>query len=205
MLSLFLLWPTGSTLGLVLAVVGCGVWIGVQHLGYLEFGELRRVAQRTMEQPQVFVNNMAIRRAVEELKIASDYQQVCRVVLAAFEANDFDRLEWSLDSDGLGFHLMPQRSDLLQFQWQRAVEGHDEGALPSWKLQLDLQTSGGRCLGRMMLFRVYSPRALQLDINLLTAEFPSALADALDRTLQASVLSLVKPEAHPVLLRTQVN
>ena len=39
MLSLFLLWPTGSTLGLVLAVVGTGIWIGVQHLNYLEFGE----------------------------------------------------------------------------------------------------------------------------------------------------------------------
>src|SRR5215469_3929685 len=64
LLSLFLLWPTGSTLGLVLAVVGIGVWIGVQHLGYLEFGEIRRVAQRTMEQPHIFINNLAIRFAV---------------------------------------------------------------------------------------------------------------------------------------------
>jgi len=38
LLSLFLLWPTGSSLGLVLAVLGTGVWLGVQHLGYLEFG-----------------------------------------------------------------------------------------------------------------------------------------------------------------------
>jgi hypothetical protein len=37
MLSLFLLWPTGSSLGSVLAVLGIGIWIGVQHLGYLEF------------------------------------------------------------------------------------------------------------------------------------------------------------------------
>jgi len=42
LLSLFLLWPTGSTLGLILAVLGTGVWLGVQHLGYLDFGELRR-------------------------------------------------------------------------------------------------------------------------------------------------------------------
>src|SRR4051794_34685501 len=47
MLSLFLLWPTGSSLGLVMAVMGVGIWIGVQHLGYLEFGEIARVAQRT--------------------------------------------------------------------------------------------------------------------------------------------------------------
>src|SRR3979411_3434972 len=72
MLSLFLLWPTGSTLGLVLAVVGTGIWMGVQHLNYLEFGELRRVAQRTLDQRLIVINNMAIRRAMEELKVASD-------------------------------------------------------------------------------------------------------------------------------------
>ena len=70
---------------------------------------------------------------------------------------------------------------------------------------MDLHTSGGRYLGRMMLLRRYSQRALQLDINLLTGAFPGALANALDRTLQASVLPLVTPETHPTLLRTQVN
>jgi UDP-GlcNAc:undecaprenyl-phosphate GlcNAc-1-phosphate transferase len=65
LLSLFLFWPTGSTLGLVLAVLGTGVWIGVQHLGYLEFWELRRLAQRTIEQRRIFVNNLAIRHAEE--------------------------------------------------------------------------------------------------------------------------------------------
>jgi UDP-GlcNAc:undecaprenyl-phosphate/decaprenyl-phosphate GlcNAc-1-phosphate transferase len=86
----FLLWPTGSSLGLVLAVLGTGIWIGVQRLGYLEFGELARVAQRTFEQRQIVINNLAIRRATEELKAARDYEQVCRVLEAAFNSNDFD-------------------------------------------------------------------------------------------------------------------
>ena len=81
LLSLFLLWPTGSTLGLVLAVLGTGIWIGVQHLGYLEFGELRRVALRTVEQPQIFINNLAIRRAAEELKDAADLQELYRILV----------------------------------------------------------------------------------------------------------------------------
>src|SRR5205085_6405585 len=93
MLSLFLLRPTGSTLGLVLAVVGTGIWLGVQHLNYLEFGELRRVALRTMEQRQIVINNLAIRRAVEELKGASDYDQIRGILLAAFDSNDFDAFE----------------------------------------------------------------------------------------------------------------
>src|SRR6266704_3362449 len=97
MLSLFLLWPTGSSLGLVLAVLGIGIWIGVQHLGYLEFGELARVAHRTLDQPQIFVNNLAIRRAIEELKVARDYDQVRRILTAAFSNNDFDSFELKLD------------------------------------------------------------------------------------------------------------
>src|SRR6266571_3110572 len=80
LLSLFLLWPTGPTLGLVLAVLGMGVWFGVQHLGYLEFGELRRVAHRTMEQRQIFINNLAIRRAVEALKVSSNYDELCGIL-----------------------------------------------------------------------------------------------------------------------------
>jgi hypothetical protein len=98
MLSLFLLWPTGSTLGLVLAVLGTGIWLGVQHLGYLEFGELRRVAQRTIEQRHIFVNNLAIRRATEELKVAEGFHQVGRILVAAFDSNDFDGFELRTDS-----------------------------------------------------------------------------------------------------------
>ena len=93
LLSLFLLWPTGSSLGLVLAVVGIGVWIGVQHLGYLELGELGRVAHRTLEQRQIVINNLAIRRATEELKAARDYDQIRRVLEAAFSCNDFDAFD----------------------------------------------------------------------------------------------------------------
>src|SRR5258708_11746385 len=98
MLSLFLLWPTGSTLGLVLAVVGTGVWLGVQHLNYLEFGELRRVALRTMEQRQIVINNLSVRRAVEELKVAADLNPVRNILLAAFERNAFEAFEMHLQS-----------------------------------------------------------------------------------------------------------
>src|SRR6202030_2685715 len=97
MLSLFLLWPTGSSLGLVLAVVGTGIWIGIQRLGYPELGELARVAQRTFEQRQIVINNLAIRRATEELKVARDYEQVRRVLEAAFGSNDFDSFELKLE------------------------------------------------------------------------------------------------------------
>ena len=96
LLSLFLLWPSGSSLGLVLAVLGIGIWFGVQRLGYLEFGELGRVAQRTFEQRQIFINNLAILRATEALKGTSDYAQVCRILEAVFSTNDFDGFELNI-------------------------------------------------------------------------------------------------------------
>ena len=69
--SLFLLGPTSGFIGIVFVVLGSGVWLGVQRLGYLEFGELRRVAQRTIDQRRVFVNNLAVRRAIDELQLVN--------------------------------------------------------------------------------------------------------------------------------------
>jgi len=181
MLSLFLLWPTGSTLGLVLAVVGTGIWLGVQHLNYLEFGELRRVAQRTIDQRQIVINNLSVRRAVEELKVAGDFAQVRSILVAAFESNDFDAFELHLKSHP-GDHAAPSESN-RHFHWSKFPHMMTISSQPSWKLTLDLVTNSNRQRGTLVVYRIYSRRDLQLDINLLTSEFPVTLADALDRVL----------------------
>jgi UDP-GlcNAc:undecaprenyl-phosphate/decaprenyl-phosphate GlcNAc-1-phosphate transferase len=181
LLSLFLLWPTGSTLGLVLAVVGTGIWLGVQHLNYPEFGELRRVAQRTIDQRQIVINNLAVRRAVEELKLASDFAQVRSILTAAFETNDFDAFELHLKS----LHGdSPSQADATRpFHWSKLPHMVAISGQPSWKLTLDLLTTSNRRRGALVVYRAYSQRTLQLDVNLLTSEFPVVLADALDRAL----------------------
>jgi UDP-GlcNAc:undecaprenyl-phosphate GlcNAc-1-phosphate transferase len=181
MLSLFLLWPTGSTLGLVLAVVGTGIWLGVQHLNYLEFGELRRVAQRTMEQRQIVINNLSVRRAVEELKMAGSFDQVRRVLVAAFGSNDLDAFELHLKSMP-GDRTVPGESS-RHFHWSKLPHMAAISSQPSWKLTLDLVTTANRSRGSLIVYRIYSQRDLQLDVNLLTSEFPVTLADALDRVL----------------------
>jgi len=181
MLSLFLLWPTGSTLGLVLAVVGTGIWLGVQHLNYLEFGELRRVAQRTIDQRQIVINNLSVRRAVEELKVAGNYQQVRSVLVAAFESNDFDAFELHLKSLP-GDHALPGESN-RHFHWSKFPHMAAISTQPSWTLTLDLVTISNQHRGSLVVYRIYSSRDLQLDVNLLTSEFPATLADALHRVL----------------------
>lgn len=181
MLSLFLLWPTGSTLGLVLAVVGTGIWLGVQHLNYLEFGELRRVAQRTIDQRQIVINNLSVRRAIQELKVAGDFNQVRSVLVAAFESNDFDAFELDLKSfpDDQAVSSESNR----HFHWSKFPHMMAISSQPSWKLTLDMVTTSNRRRGSLVVYRIYSNRDLQLDVNLLTSEFPATLADALDRVL----------------------
>ena len=191
LLSLFLLWPTGSTLGLVLAVVGIGVWFGVQHLGYLEFGELRRVARRTVEQPQIFINNLAIRRAIEELKVTSDYDQICRILEVAFSSNDFDafdlRLDRSPDELPVRSGLQIRSTEEPSRRWKKPSSRFIHERATGWSLDLDLVATNNRRTGSMTLYRLYRTRDLQFDVNLLTSAFPAALADALGRALRQSM------------------
>ncbi|MFZ0416774.1 MAG: MraY family glycosyltransferase [Candidatus Sulfotelmatobacter sp.] len=214
LLSLFLLWPTGSSLGLVLAVLGTGIWIGVQRLGYLELGELARVGKRTFEQRQIVINNLAIRRATEELKAVHDYEQLWRVLQAAFNSNDFDGFDVrfklfpgeSCPLAGVGAAAQPRRGE-VSYHWGKnaarsldnlsqaglSQAGLSQDGLALWTLSLDLVSSSNRHRGALVVRRLYSQRDLQLDINLLTSKFPIALADALDRTLQHGVQVIAHP------------
>ena len=203
LLSLFLLWPTGSTLGLVLAVLGTGIWIGVQHLGYLEFGEIRRVAQRTIEQRHIFVNNLAIRRATEELKVAESFQQISRILTAAFDANDFDAFELraEIPLSSRGFHLV-EANDPPHLRWRKAGNFAEFGN--TWSISLDLVSTGNHHCGNLVVFRCYNSRDLQLDINLLTSAFATTLADALQRTAIQNVEFLPATQ-DPVLLSAQAG
>jgi UDP-GlcNAc:undecaprenyl-phosphate GlcNAc-1-phosphate transferase len=188
LLSLFLLWPTGSTLGLVLLVLGMGIWLGVQHLGYLEFGELRRVAQRTVEQRQIFINNLSIRRATEELKVARNYDQFCRVLAAAFNTNDFDALELRSEllprekPEADGMRVFAAHGALCLY-WEKPGAHLFQQSTSAWSLRLELVTSENQRRGSITFHRLYNHRNLQLDVNLLTSVFPVVLAEALDRVL----------------------
>jgi UDP-GlcNAc:undecaprenyl-phosphate GlcNAc-1-phosphate transferase len=201
LLSLFLLLPAGRMLALVLAVIGVGVWIGVQRLGYLEFGELRRVAQRTMER-QLLINNLAIRRATEELKVSKDCAQISRILAAAFGGNEFDafdlqlRLPPSRAVSFRGLHLVSEWAEPPRLRWVKRGSYYESDMVSAWSLNLDLVTTGNQRCGNMTIYRLYTDRDLQVDMNLLTSIFPVALSDALERA------SLFDTEDAPVLKRT---
>jgi len=184
LLSLFLLLPTGATLGLVLMVVGVGVWFGVQQLGYLEFGEIQRIAQRAIEQRSIVLNNLAVRRAADELKNTRDFHHVCCILEDAFSSNDFDGfdLEVKIRDDGNSSDLARESGleKTTHFRWSKPSDTFLRSG-PAWSLTLRLTTTTHQSRGSMKIYRRYQEGSLLLDINFLTSVFPQILTDALDR------------------------
>jgi hypothetical protein len=74
-----------------------------------------------------------------------------------------------------------------------------------WTIALSLLSSSNRARGTLMIYRLYSRRDLQLDVNLLTAIFPTALADALDRTLAEPIEVITMPDQDASLLPAQAG
>ncbi|HYV05986.1 MAG TPA: MraY family glycosyltransferase [Blastocatellia bacterium] len=185
LLSLFLLYPSGPTVGVVLFVIGVGIWVGVQHLGYHEFVELRRVASRTMEQKKIIVNNLAIRRASRALSKAHTFDEIREALHDGFRNNDFDgyrlqlypvsRKRLPLDGGSSKRLLSPTLS------WGKPAASLNRTGGPEWKLTLELAASSKRKLGSLLIHREYSNRQLLIDINLLFSGFNVALADACER------------------------
>ena len=210
LLSLFLLWPTGGMVGLVLAVLGMGVWTGVRHLGYLEFGELRRVAQRVLKR-QLLINNLAIRRATEDLKVACDLPQLGRILMAALSTNDFDAFDLRLHFPPLqipairGLQIISGWGEAACIRWKKPGSHFTRELTSAWCLTLDLVTTRNRRCGSLTIYRLYTQRDLQCDINLLTAVFPVALADALERALMPAVDVLPSLEQDSELMTAQAG
>ena len=192
-LSLFLLVPGNATVGLVLLVVGVGVWIGVQQLGYHEILELKRFAWRTMSQKPIMANNLAIRRATERLSKVESFVDLSTILQDAFEMSDFAGFELKVGAEDRYENTREQR-----LIWQKSDEGAQTGEPlnGTWTLSFDLTNgdgngngnrngngNGNRSIGSFKLHRECNDRQILADISLLTLDFREALGAAVDRVL----------------------
>jgi UDP-GlcNAc:undecaprenyl-phosphate GlcNAc-1-phosphate transferase len=170
LLSLPLLAPDAAPVAIVFAVVAIGLVVGVQRLYQHEFLELGRIARRTLVQRLVIVNNLALRRGSEALWSAHNFTSLRSALETAFADNDFDAFELLLTS-----HNDPQPR--FSHVWDRNGMGRF-----TWKMTLDLVDDSGQHHGEFTVKR-RERSALQVDINLLAAEFVPALVSASRRIL----------------------
>ena len=185
LLSALLLYPGGPTLGVVLFVIGAGIWVGVQHLNYPEFFELHRLARRTLEQKQIIVNNLAFRRATFRLAKVERFPELCRVLEETFQGNDFDGFELRAATLARPRPIsFSQGAFDVHFTWGRVGRMF---AQPAWSLVLELTMPACGRRGYLVVYKQCAATALQVDINLLLQEFRVVLAQALSRTLAAEI------------------
>jgi hypothetical protein len=138
------------------------------------------MARRTLQQKEVVVNNLSVRRATESLANAESLDDIWAILLAAFENNDLDgfeiRLNMAQQEPAPAGRLERGRvSETLR--WRKPDAPLLQGP-PDWCLELQLVADGNR-YGSAHFYRQYRHKALMLDINLLTTGLSQALANAL--------------------------
>jgi hypothetical protein len=179
-----------SMIALVLAVVGLGVWIGLQHLQYAEFSELYAFLQSGLYRRQIMANNVRIRRAKESLNACADLDQLCRVLRDALEPLGFDG--FALRSDHLDG--LPQSTlDPLEHACDGGLEyawTNPSGSDHAWEFRFELQTLSGEKWGQFSVVRDSLEEPILLDINLLNNGFRQALSDAIPRALVGTLLRM---------------
>jgi len=188
LISLPLLSPRSGSIAVVLSVVGLGVFFGLQHLGYREVDELCRLARRTWGQKTIISNNLAIRRATQELANATTSHDVLGILKTAFEGNDYDGFEISFTPELPLFHdssMIP----LWRYAWNRKEGSRNKG----WEVRFDLFSKGGKVCGCFSIHRSYTDASLQSDIDCFTEEFAGALSEALQRGTESQVTSAGMP------------
>jgi UDP-GlcNAc:undecaprenyl-phosphate GlcNAc-1-phosphate transferase len=182
LLSLVLL-HDAAMIALVLAVIGIGVVLGVQYLGYVEFSELQDALRRTAERKRVIANNVEVRRAVEALNSCTDFLKMCAILQYTLPAIGFDgfRLGPNLGETFSATPFSPMQKTTngeLQLFWNNG--GKSESI---WELKLELNAASTHRLGCFSLLRIHMESPLLVDFNLLSGEFRMALSEAMLRAM----------------------
>jgi UDP-GlcNAc:undecaprenyl-phosphate GlcNAc-1-phosphate transferase len=184
LLSLVIL-HDAAMIALVLTVIGLGIALGVQYLGYAEFAELQGFLRRTAVRKRSVADNVEVRHAIEALNSCTDLEILCTIAKKTLQSIGFDGFR-------LADSLTDKFSDVPISLCQRTGDGEVEllwsdvrksGAL--WELRLELMTETHVRLGHFSLLRVGSENPLLVDFNLLSGEFRVALSNALLRATSA--------------------
>ena len=141
-------------LGVVLAVIGLGVCLGVHELKYLEFFELISTVRRIRQRRHIIANNLRLRRAIESfVNGPASFQKfvaLSRLLwspLAFPEPHSFSSNPQRIDESIL-VPLRPDRNGRHCHLWK-----DEDISVPEWELRLELTCSNGSRLGDLFILR----------------------------------------------------
>jgi len=180
-----ILYPRGHLLVPVLALIGLGVFLGVQQLRYHEFTELQRVGRRIVNQMRVISNNIAIRRAAEALQSSQTFGDIGAVIAEYLEPIGFDGFALEMESldevpEAALVPFVRKSSDVIYL-------GASETDAFALRLEFCLGSNTGRRKRSFSVFRATCNEPLWFDSNVFVSSgFTTALDKALLQSLQAN-------------------
>jgi len=166
MFGLLFLNPDNRFLGLTLFILGLCVWIGIQHLGYHEIGEMGRLVNRGVGQRQIIVNNIKIRRAAASLADATTLADIDSAMKDFMESGEFDHAEIRFK----GFESSDPAKVQGFMKWDNgATDISPVGGeiYRHWTLKLPLYFDDDSHMGELILYRSFRRPQLMIDINLV--------------------------------------
>ncbi len=149
----------------------------MQQLRYREVAELLRILRRAADQRQVIANNLKLCRVIESLPACTGVGEICEGLMQVLGSAGFRGMVLRQENGGSDPKtMMMTRTARGALQFVRPAP--TGGAHRGWSLGMDLVTTQGQRWGSITLIREDSCEPLLLDLNLLSANFSTALADA---------------------------
>jgi len=180
--SLFLMYPNRPVVGMILVIVGILGIFGIQSLGYLEFDEVTRLAQRWLEQKKVVANNIALRKTCQQLRVCESWPELLKALDDLLLTDEFDCYALNM-TNGLSARRMLSAEAIIDRTLldDLSEEGFVTRPKPIWTFSMDLYSQEHQALGQLKLSHAYTERNILMDMNLLLTDLQPALCETSDR------------------------
>jgi UDP-GlcNAc:undecaprenyl-phosphate GlcNAc-1-phosphate transferase len=184
-LSLLTMTERSKLVGVVVIASSVVTWIGIQQLGYSEFGEVRRVlTQGFSYERQVISNNVYLRDLRSRLAQAPDLDQLWRALVEAAARLEFESVEFRPEPGRPASRLSPWPRP-----WSRdGTAAREPRPHSMWTIPL---VAGGEQFGSLILTRTLGRQPPFESIYLLAAIAEGFAPRA--RQLAASPVAVAAP------------
>lgn len=179
--SICMLYPDPFASVLVLLLVIGMAALGIQKLGYAEFGEIKRIANRTIEHKQVMANSVEFRYASYRLSKATSLDQVYLLLREVIEGVGLCGFQLTLARNIESAQLNPKIAGTMKWEQQGNSALH-----PRWSLTLQLRSDAWGQFGTLTLEGLVGERQMLFDPNVLLLDLQPALSAKLGELLSYS-------------------